>query len=134
MFDEETEELAAELGLDVAFPPAELRHRMDSKIETTRLGNEAGVPSVPNTMGAGTDYRELLALATGAGPRRRPRRADALRRLRPDDVLHRERGRLDGSTRRRSWASRLKVMKRIEPRELAIEGVITRHGTLGRAR
>ena len=51
MFDEETEELAAELGLEVVFPSAELRHRMDSKIETTRLGNEAGVPSVPNVMG-----------------------------------------------------------------------------------
>ena len=51
MFDEETEELASELGLEVAFPPAALRHRLDSKIETTRLGDEAGVPSVPNAMG-----------------------------------------------------------------------------------
>ena len=48
MFDEETEELADELGLDVAFPSASLRHRLDSKIVTTQLGNEAGVPSVPN--------------------------------------------------------------------------------------
>jgi hypothetical protein len=38
MFDGETEQLARELGLDVAFPPASLRHRLDSKIETTRLG------------------------------------------------------------------------------------------------
>ena len=67
MFDEETEELAEELGLDVAFPAAALRHRMDSKIETTRLGNEAGVPSVPNTMGEGTDYAALLELAREAG-------------------------------------------------------------------
>ena len=67
MFDEETETLAAELGLEVAFPPAELRHRMDSKIETTRLGNEAGVPSVPNTMGRAASYREVLDLAASAG-------------------------------------------------------------------
>ena len=67
MFDEETEQLAEELGLAVAFPTAELRHRMDSKIETTRLGEEAGVPSVPNTMGRGTDYGELLTLAANAG-------------------------------------------------------------------
>ena len=40
---------------------------MDSKIETTRLGNEAGVPSVPNTMGRATTYREVLDLATAAG-------------------------------------------------------------------
>ena len=96
MFDEETEQLAAELGLDVAFPPAALRHRMDSKIETTRLGNEAGVPSVPNTMGRGTDYRGAAAARGDRGPRRGPRRADPVRRLRADDVLHRERGRLAG--------------------------------------
>src|SRR5215471_3812355 len=39
MFDEETEELAARAGLRVAHPPAELRHRLDSKIVTTQLGN-----------------------------------------------------------------------------------------------
>ena len=58
---------AASSGLDVAFPPAALRHRLDSKIETTRLGDEAGVPSVPNMMGRATTYRELLDLAGGAG-------------------------------------------------------------------
>jgi hypothetical protein len=67
MFDGETEQLAGELGLDVAFPSAALRHRLDSKIETTRLGNEAGVPSVPNVMGRGGTYEELLTLATDAG-------------------------------------------------------------------
>ena len=66
MFDDETEELADELGLDVAFPPASLRHRLDSKIETTRLGNEAGVPERPQHDGrAATTYPELLALARG---------------------------------------------------------------------
>ena len=63
MFDEETEQLADELGLEVAFPPASLRHRLDSKIVTTQLGNEAGVPSVPNTMGRANDYAALTRLA-----------------------------------------------------------------------
>jgi hypothetical protein len=67
MFDEETEALASELGLDVAFPPAELRHRLDSKIETTRLANEAGVPSVPNVMGRASRFGDVLELASGAG-------------------------------------------------------------------
>src|SRR5215813_13261116 len=40
MFDEQTEELAARAGLRVAHPPAELRHRLDSKIVTTELGND----------------------------------------------------------------------------------------------
>jgi hypothetical protein len=67
MFDEETEGLARDLGLEVAFPPASLRRRLDSKIETTRLGDEAGVPSVPNTMGRASTYPELVGLASSAG-------------------------------------------------------------------
>jgi biotin carboxylase len=129
MFDEETEELARELRLDVAFPSAALRHRLDSKIETTRLGNEAGVPSVPNAMGTGTTYRALLDLAASAG-------------LGDDLVVQTPYGDSGQTTffiegendwkrhRRKIEGESIKVMKRIEPLELAIEGVITRHGTL----
>ncbi|MGH3101766.1 MAG: biotin carboxylase, partial [Thermoleophilia bacterium] len=66
MFDDETEEAAAAAGLEIAHPSAELRHRLDSKIVTTRLGNEAGVPSAPNTLGRATSYEELMALAEAA--------------------------------------------------------------------
>ncbi|HTG47186.1 MAG TPA: biotin carboxylase [Actinomycetota bacterium] len=129
MFDEETEQLAAELGLEVAFPPASLRHRLDSKIETTRLGNDAGVPSVPNAIALGTTYKELLALADHA-------------ELGHDLVVQTPYGDSGQTTffiaREDDWrrdekkiaGQAIKVMKRIEPRELAIEGVITRHGTL----
>jgi biotin carboxylase len=51
MFDDDTEAAAEEAGLEIAHPSAELRHRLDSKIVTTQLGNEAGVPSAPNTLG-----------------------------------------------------------------------------------
>jgi hypothetical protein len=67
MFDEETERLAEEAGLEVAFPPAKLRTRLDSKIVTTQLGDEAGVPSVPNTLGRASSYDELLTLAGTRG-------------------------------------------------------------------
>jgi hypothetical protein len=129
MFDEETETLATELGLEVAFPAAELRHRLDSKIETTRLANEAGVPSVPNVMGVATNYREALDLASSAG-------------LGDDLVIQTPYGDSGQTTffvaSQADWAADedkivgqdLKVMKRIDPRETAIEGVITRHGTL----
>ncbi len=129
MFDEETEELARELGLDVAFPDAKLRHRMDSKIVTTQLGDEAGVPSVPNTLGEAADYRELLTLADGAG-------------LGHDLVVQTPYGDSGQTTffiagegdwkrdAKKIVGEQIKVMKRIEPRECAIEGVITRHGTL----
>jgi biotin carboxylase len=129
MFDEETEQLAGELGLDVAFPPAALRHRLDSKIVTTQLGNEAGVPSVPNVMGRASTYRELLELSKVAG-------------LGKDLVVQLPYGDSGQTTffiaAQKDWkkyesqmvGEELKVMKRIEPRETAIEGVVTRHGTL----
>lgn len=129
MFDEETEELSSELGLEVAFPSASLRHRLDSKIETTRLGNEAGVPSVPNVMGRADDYKTLVKLAKKAG-------------LGQDLVVQTPYGDSGQTTFFIStiddWKrhekdivkQEIKVMKRIQPRELAIEGVITRHGTL----
>jgi len=129
MFDDETEQLAGELDLEVAFPAASLRHRLDSKIETTRLGNDAGVPSVPHTIGTATTYPELISLARAGG-------------LGDDLVVQTPYGDsgqttffiADGSDwdryERKVAGEALKVMRRIEPRELAIEGVITRHGTL----
>jgi len=129
MFDEETESLAEDLGLQVAFPSAALRHRLDSKIETTRLGNDAGVPSVPNVMGKGTTYRDLMRLSRAAG-------------LGDDLVIQTPYGDSGQTTffiadepawrtyEKKIVGERIKVMKRIDPRELAIEGVITRHGTL----
>lgn len=67
MFDEETERLADELGLTIALPPRELRQRIDSKLETTRLGNDAGVASAPNVLTRADSYAELLERAAEAG-------------------------------------------------------------------
>ena len=50
MFDEKTEALCKELGIEIWFPPASLRSRCDNKMETVRIGNKAGVPSVPNAL------------------------------------------------------------------------------------
>ena len=52
MFDEETEELARRRSAwRSRSRSAALRTRLDSKIVTTQIGNEAGVPSVPNVLG-----------------------------------------------------------------------------------
>jgi biotin carboxylase len=129
MFDEQTEALAAEAGLEVAHPSAELRHRLDSKIVTTRLGNDAGVPSAPNTLGRATSYDELLALAASAG-------------LGDDLVIQTPYGDSGKTTfflrGRRDWDANaadmvdqeLKVMKRIDCRAAAVEAALTRHGTV----
>ena len=128
-FDEETEECAAEAGLEVALPPAELRHRLDSKIVTTQLGDEAGVPSVPNVLGRATRYDELVALAEEAG-------------LGDDLVVQTPygdsgkttffvRGEADWDENAGDMATQeLKVMRRINPRAVAVEACITRHGTV----
>jgi biotin carboxylase len=128
-FDEETEECAAEAGLEVALPPAELRHRLDSKIVTTQLGDEAGVPSVPNVLGRATRYDELVALAEEAG-------------LGDDLVVQTPygdsgkttffvRGEADWDENAGEMATQeLKVMRRINPRAVAVEACITRHGTV----
>jgi biotin carboxylase len=129
MFDEETEQLAGELGLEVAFPSASLRHRLDSKIVTTQLGNEAGVPSVPNAMGRANDHAALMELARAGG-------------LGDDVVVQTPYGDSGQTTffiaDEGDWKAHvakivgqdIKVMRRIDPLECAIEGVITRHGTL----
>jgi biotin carboxylase len=129
MFDEETESLADHVGLDVAFPSAALRHRLDSKIVTTELGDEAGVPSVPNAMGEADSYDELLAIATAAGLGRdlvvqTPYGDSGQTTFFIDglDDWDEHEGKIVGQP--------LKVMQRIDPIECAIEGVITRHGTL----
>jgi biotin carboxylase len=128
-FDEETEACAAEAGLEVALPSAELRHRLDSKIVTTRIGDEAGVPSVPNVLGRATSFEELLALARNAG-------------LGDDLVVQTPYGDSGKTTffvrEERDWdanaedmaTQELKVMRRINPRAVAVEACITRHGTV----
>jgi biotin carboxylase len=131
MFDDETEELAARAGLRVAHPAAALRHRLDSKIVTTQLGNDAGVPSVPNVLGRAASYPELLALADRSG-------------LGHDLVVQTPYGDSGKTTffirAGADWdkcaakeplaEQELKVMRRIDHRAIAVEAVLTRHGTL----
>ncbi len=77
MFDEETERLAAEAGLEVAFPPAELRHRLDSKIETTRArGRRRSAERAERP-------RPRLELRRAANARRRGRAREPISWCRP---------------------------------------------------
>ena len=129
MFDEETEKLALDLGLEIALPPRELRERIDSKIETTRLGNEAGVDSVPNVLGRAATYKQLRKLAKSAG-------------LGSDLVVQTPYGDSGRTTffvaDESDWDDcsellvdeDLKVMRRINHFPGTVEAVATRHGTL----
>ncbi|MCQ4045662.1 biotin carboxylase [Streptantibioticus rubrisoli] len=129
MFDEETQALAHRAGLEVMHPSAALRHHLDSKIVMTRLAEEVGVSSVPNTIGRVGSYDELTALAQSAG-------------LGDDLVVEAPYGDSGNETffvrGQRDWdhcagdlvAQELKVMKRIRNVEVCLEGVLTRHGTV----
>jgi hypothetical protein len=129
MFDEDTEKLAKELGLKIALPPAKLRKRIDSKIVTTQLGNEAGIKSAPNILGKAKSYDELLKLAGKA-------------KLGQDLVVQTPYGDSGRTTffikSEADWKKneetlvkeQLKIMKRINHLPGTVEAVATRHGTL----
>jgi len=129
MFDEETEKLAKELKVEIALPPAKLRKHIDSKITTTRLGNEAGIKSAPNMMGRAKSYAELMKLAARA-------------KLGKDLVVQLPYGDSGRTTffiaKVADWDKNadklagedLKVMKKIRHLPGTVEAVATRHGTL----
>ena len=128
-FDEETEEICREQGYKLILPPDSLRRRLDSKIVTTQLGNEAGAPSVPNVLGEADSYAALTALATAGG-------------LGDDLVVQTPYGDSGKTTffigAQEDWdacaaelaGQQLKVMKRINNKAAAVEACITRHGTI----
>jgi len=130
MFDEETEKLAKELGAEVWFPKAKLRTRCDNKIETVRIGNKAGVPSVPNTLSEVKDYAHLRTVCDKAG-------------IGHDLVLQSAFGdsghttffiKSEADFRRHEHEivgeGEIKVMKRIDCRGSAIEACATKQGTI----
>ncbi|WP_417523632.1 biotin carboxylase [Marinovum sp.] len=130
MFDETTERLVKELGGELWFPKAKLRSSMDNKIETVRIGNKAGVPSVPNTLSEVRDYAHLREVCEKAG-------------LGHDLVLQSAYGDSGHTTffiaseadfRKHEHEivgeGEIKIMKRIDCRGSAIEACATSQGTI----
>ncbi|HSM42594.1 MAG TPA: biotin carboxylase, partial [Afifellaceae bacterium] len=112
------------------FPKAKLRTNMDNKIETVRIGNKAGVPSVPNTLSEVKDYKHLQELCKKAG-------------LGNDLVLQSAFGdsghttffiKSEADFRKHEHEivgeGEIKIMKRIDCRGSAIEACATKRGTI----
>jgi biotin carboxylase len=130
MFDEQTEALCTKLGLEIWFPPADLRARYADKVETVRLGNAAGVPSVPNALARVEHFDALLRLADRAG-------------LGSDLVVQTPYG-VSGQTTffvatEDDWSRHateivrqpeVKIMRRIDCRGSTLEACVTRCGTV----
>jgi D-alanine-D-alanine ligase-like ATP-grasp enzyme len=130
MFDEKTEELCKELGIEVWFPPASLRNRCDNKMETVRIGNKAGVPSVPNALSKVESYSHLRRICSEA-------------RLGDDLVIQTAFGDSGHTTffiaNESDWKKHadevtaeqeVKIMKRINCRGSTLEACVTRCGTI----
>ncbi len=130
MFDETTESIAKETGCKIWFPEAALRSRVDNKIETVRIGNKAGVPSVPNILSEVESYRHLKELAASAG-------------LGNDLVLQSAYGdsghttffiKSEADFRQHQSGivgkGEIKIMKRIRCLSSAIEACVTKRGTI----
>ncbi len=129
-FDSETEAICQELGYDLILPSHELRRRLDSKIVTTQLGNEAGAPSVPNLLADSIEsWEQLSSLSEANG-------------LGTDLVVQTPYGDSGKTTffleSQNDWdrfsddiiGQHVKIMKRINNKAAAVEAVLTRHGTI----
>jgi hypothetical protein len=129
-FDERTEELCEELGLNIPFPSARLRTKVDNKLMTTRIGNEAGVKSVPNALTKVKSWDDLQRVA------KRHKLGEKL-------VVQTAFGDSGHTTffisserDYRKYAEEIerekevKVMKRVRCRGSALEACVTRHGTI----
>ncbi len=130
MLDEKTEEICDELGVKIALPPVEMRKRLDSKIELTRLASEAGIDSAPNVLVKKADsYAELMAAANKS-------------KLGNDLVVQTPYGDSGRTTffikseadynkhAKDMKDEQLKIMKRINHMPGTMEVCVTRHGTL----
>jgi biotin carboxylase len=128
MFDEETRELAAGVGLDLIMPKVATRNLVDDKVEATRIGDKAGVPSVPNVLGKVSNWNDLVTLSKGLGP-------DLVVQTPFGDsgtttFFVSSEGDFDKYSKSIVAEKEVKVMRKIRPVQAAIEGCVTREGTI----
>ncbi|MCO4805674.1 biotin carboxylase [Salibacteraceae bacterium] len=128
MFDEKTEELAKQLGLESAFPSASLRTHLDNKVVTNRVAEKANVPAVPNVLTNVDSFETLRKVSKHLG----------------DDLVVQTPFGDSGHTtffisNEEEWKKHaaeiiaedeVKVMKRINCMGAAMEACVTRHGTI----
>lgn len=128
MFDEKTEKLAKQQGLEIMFPSAKMRTFMDNKVNTNRIAEKAGVPCVPNVLSPVKNYEHLREISKSLG----------------DDLVIQTPFGDSGHTtffisneeefkkheEEIVKEKEVKVMKRINCRGSAIEACVTKHGTV----
>jgi hypothetical protein len=127
-YDERAESLAHDLDLHVWLPPAPLRRAVDSKTETTRIADRAGVPCVPNAMGVVRSWEDLKALARPLGEHwvvQTPYGDSGT-----TTFFISSQADFDRYSKQIVSEPEVKVMRRIRPMQAAIEACVTRQGTI----
>jgi biotin carboxylase len=128
MFDEKTEQFAKALGLDVCFPSAQLRSFLDNKVNTNRIAEKAGVACVPYVLSPVESYAHLRKVSEKLGenlvvqtPFGDSGHTTFFISNEEEFDLHKEEILKE---------KEVKIMKRINCYGTAIEGCVTKHGTL----
>lgn len=128
MFDEETEQLAKKLGLELIFPSAKLRNSMDNKVNTNRIAEKAAVPCVPYVLSKVKSYDQLREISSELG--------EHLVIQTPFGDSGHTTFFISNEKEYSKYAEEIeqekevKIMKRINCRGAAIEACVTRHGTV----
>jgi biotin carboxylase len=128
MFDEKTEELARGLGLDVCFPSSKLRSFLDNKVNTNRTAEKAGVACVPYVLSPVTSFEHLRKVSEKLG--------DSLVVQTPYGDSGHTTFFISNEEEFNTYKEEIlkekevKIMKRINCYGTAIEGCVTKHGTL----
>ena len=128
MFDERTEALCKELGIDMCFPSAALRSEVDDKISATRIGERAGIKSVPHVLTNVESYEQLRRVAGHLGD-------EVVIQTAFGDSGHTtffiaSEADFDKHASDIIEAPEVKVMRKIRCRGAAQEACVTRHGTI----
>ena len=127
-FDEKTEELCKELGLQVCFPSAKLRRLVDDKISATRIGDRAGVKSVPNVLAKVDSYQTLRRVSRSLGDSLVIQTAfgdsgHTTFFVSNEADYNKHKDEIEAE-------KEVKIMKKIRCRQSALEACVTRHGTI----
>ena len=128
MFDENTEKLAEKLGLEIMFPPAEMRTLMDNKVNTNRIAEKAGVACVPYVLSGVKNYEHLTKISKDLG-------TDLVIQTPFGDSGHTtffitNEAEYQKHAEEIEKEKEVKIMKRINCKGSAIEACVTRHGTI----
>lgn len=128
MFDEQTEKLANQLGLEVMFPKASLRNHLDNKVVTNRVAEKANVPCVPYVLSKVDNYPHLMKVSKKLG-------TDLVIQTPYGDSGHTtffisNEDEFKKHEEEIVKEKEVKIMKRINCMGAAIEACVTRNGTI----